>query len=107
MSEAVKVTGRVVAAGRALAGVSEAVFAAAAGLEIDELAYLEAGGSAWIGSEEGREAVLRGLDYFGVVIVDEGGGMGGGVRLKFTRDDVGQITRLEGEGGVVGSDDAP
>jgi hypothetical protein len=33
--------------------------------------------------------------------------MGAGVRLKFTRQDVKQIARLEGEGGVVGSDDAP
>jgi hypothetical protein len=29
------------------------------------------------------------------------------VRLKFTRKDVRQIMRLEGEGGIVGSDDAP
>jgi hypothetical protein len=27
--------------------------------------------------------------------------------LKFTRQDVRQIARLEDEGGVVGSDDAP
>ena len=52
-------------------------------------------------------AVKRGLDHFGVVIVEESDGMGAGVRLKFTRSDVRQITRLEGEGGNVGSDDAP
>ena len=51
-------------------------------------------------------AVKRGLDHFGVVIVDESDGMGAGVRLKFTRVDTKQITRLEGEGGIVASDDA-
>jgi hypothetical protein len=39
--------------------------------------------------------------------VEETDGMGAGVRLKFTRTDVRQIARLENEGGVVGSDDAP
>ena len=33
--------------------------------------------------------------------------MGAGVRLKFTRQDVKHINRLEGEGGMVRSDDAP
>ena len=48
----------------------------------------------------------RGLQHYGVVIIEESGGMGAGVRLKFTRQDVRQISRLEGEGGIVGSDDA-
>jgi len=33
--------------------------------------------------------------------------MGAGVRLKFTRQDVKQIMRLEGEVGIVRSDDTP
>jgi hypothetical protein len=33
--------------------------------------------------------------------------MGAGVRLKFTREDVAQLVRLEGEGGIARSDDAP
>lgn len=40
-------------------------------------------------------------------MIDEAGGMGAGVRLKFTRQDVKKIARLGGEGGIVGSDDAP
>lgn len=32
--------------------------------------------------------------------------MGAGIRLKFTRQDVKQILRLEGEGGIAGSDGA-
>jgi hypothetical protein len=41
------------------------------------------------------------------MIVEEADGLGAGVRLKFTRSDVRQIARLEGEGGIVKSDDAP
>ncbi|MCK9540916.1 MAG: hypothetical protein M0R03_02670 [Novosphingobium sp.] len=52
-------------------------------------------------------AAQRALDHFGVIIVEEGDGMGAGVRLKFTRTDTRQIARLEGEGGAIGSDDAP
>jgi hypothetical protein len=68
---------------------------------------LEAGGSAWVNSDAEVEAVARGMNHFGVMIVEETDGMGAGVRLKFTRTDVRQIARLESEGGVVGSDDAP
>lgn len=102
-----RVSGRVIAAARALVGVSEADFAAACGLEAQTLSRLEAGGSAWVDSEAEVEAVLRGMNHFGVAIVEEADGMGAGVRLKFTRSDVRQIARLENEGGVVGSDDAP
>lgn len=103
----IKITGRVLAAGRALAGVGIDYLAKAGGISPDRLACLEAAGSAWIDDEAEAEAVRRGLDHYGVVIVEEGDGMGAGVRLKFTRSDVRQITRLEGEGGMVGSDDAP
>jgi hypothetical protein len=65
------------------------------------------GGSAWVSSDADVEAVTRGMSHFGVVIVEETDGMGAGVRLKFTRTDVRQIARLEGEGGIVVSDDAP
>ena len=102
-----RISGRVIAAARALAGVSQADFAAACGLDVDTLRRLEAGGSALVGSDEHAAAVARGMSHFGVMIVEEADGMGAGVRLKFTRTDVRQIARLESEGGVVGSDDAP
>lgn len=102
-----KVTGRLIAAARALAGVSQAEFAASAGLTVEDLQHLEAGGSAWIPSGREATAVRRALDYFGVLVIDETDGIGAGVRLKFTRKDVRQITRLESEGGIVGADDAP
>ncbi len=103
----IRISGRLIAAARALAGVSQADFAAACGLAVETLSRLEAGGSAWVSSEEDVEAVTRGLSHFGVMIVEETDGMGAGVRLKFTRADVRQIARLEGEGGMIGSDDAP
>jgi transcriptional regulator with XRE-family HTH domain len=107
MSEMTRVSGRLIAAARALAGVSRADFAATCGLAVDTLSRLEAGGSAWIRSEQDVEAVTRGLSHIGVMIVEETADMGAGVRLKFTRSDVRQIARLEGEGGITASDDAP
>lgn len=102
-----RISGRLIAAGRALVGVSQADFATACGLDVDTLCRLESGGSAWVGAAAHVEAVTQGLSHFGVVIVEETDTMGAGVRLKFTRTDVRQIARLENEGGVVGSDDAP
>jgi transcriptional regulator with XRE-family HTH domain len=103
----IRISGRLIAAARALVGVSRADFAAACGLSVGVLSRLEAGGSAWVSSDADVEAVTRGMSHFGVMIVEETEGMGAGVRLKFTRTDVRQIARLEGEGGIVGSDDAP
>lgn len=102
-----KITGRLIAAARALAGISQADFAEAAGLTLETIGLLEAGGSALVRSEREIEAVNRALERFGVIVLDESEGMGAGVRLKFTRQDAKQIARLEGEGGLVGSDDAP
>lgn len=101
------ISGRLIAAARALAGVSLPDFAAAARLPLDTMRSLEAAGSAFVTSEQALEGVTAALKHFGVVIIDESDGLGAGVRLKFTRQDVRQIARLEGEGGIVGSDDAP
>lgn len=102
-----RVSGRVIAAARALAGVSQADFAAACGLTADTLCRLEAGGSAFLASDVEVAAVMRGMDHYGVLIVEETADLGAGVRLKFTRSDVRQIARLENEGGRIASDDAP
>lgn len=107
MGNMIRISGRLIAAARALAGVSQADFAAACGLSVDTVCRLEAGGSAWVSSDADVEAVTRGMSHFGVVIVEETASMGAGVRLKFTRADVRQIARLESEGGIVASDDAP
>lgn len=107
MSDGIWLTGRMIAAARALAGVGQDDFAAAAGITLEALRGIEAGGSAFVSSEEDERALHRALEHFGVVPVRESHDLGAGVRLKFTRQDVRQMTRLEGEGGIVGSDDAP
>ena len=107
MTSTMDIPGRLVAAGRALVQVSGADFANAAGLSVDALSLLEAGGSAWIKSQREAEAIVQAFDTFGVVVVEEGDGLGAGVRLKFTRQDVKQLVRLENEGGIIRSDDAP
>ncbi|KDP94755.1 hypothetical protein ER13_09805 [Brevundimonas sp. EAKA] len=107
MSNTTRIPGRLVAAARALAGVSRADFAGAAGLLSETLDEIEEAGSTCTQSEQDVAALLRGLDYYGVLLIDERDGLGAGVRLKFTRQDVRQIGRLEGEGGIVASDDAP
>ena len=103
----VGITGRLIAAARALVGVSTSDMAAACCLPLVDMIRLEGSGSAWVQADREVAAVRRGLDHFGVLIIDESDGMGAGVRLKFTRADVRQIARLEGEGGPIGSDDAP
>jgi hypothetical protein len=103
----IRISGRLIAAARALVGVSQPDFAAACGLDVETLCRLEAGGSARVSADAHIEAVARGMSHFGVMIVEETDDMGAGVRLKFTRADVRQIARLESEGGTVGSDDAP
>lgn len=107
MNPNTKMTGRLIAAARALAGISREDFAGAAGIPAETIALMEANGSASLHSEDDAEAISRSFDRFGVVVIGEDDGMGAGVRLKFTRQDVKQIARLEGEGGIVGSDDAP
>ncbi|HRO48732.1 MAG TPA: XRE family transcriptional regulator [Promineifilum sp.] len=101
------ISGRLIAAARALAGVSLPDFAAAARLPVDTMRDLEAAGSAFVTSEQKLKAIHEAFKHFGVLVVDESDGLGAGVRLKFTRQDVAQIARLEGEGGIVASDDAP
>lgn len=106
MRDKIQITGRLIAAARALTGISQADFASAAGLPVERLCFIEGSGSAVL-SEPEAVAARRGLEHYGVIVIGESDGMGAGVRLKFTRQDVRQIARLEGEGGSVGSDDAP
>jgi len=101
------VTGRMVAAARALAGISLEDLAAAAGLGVAATKLAEDSGSAPLASLDEAAALTASLEHFGVVFLPESDGLGAGVRLKFTRLDVKQITRMEGEGGPVGDDDVP
>jgi transcriptional regulator with XRE-family HTH domain len=99
-------TGRLLAAGRALAGVSRSDLAAAAGLSLELYEQFEARGSAWLPSAEAA-ALIRALDAYGTIVIPESRRAGAGVRLKFTRRDVKQIGRFENEGGLARSDDVP
>jgi hypothetical protein len=91
-------TGRLVAAGRALTGIGQNELASASGIPLEKLRLLEASAAAWLPDEE-SQALDRALEDYGAVIVPEGDGLGAGVRLKFTRQDTRQIGRLETEGG--------
>jgi hypothetical protein len=55
--------------------------------------------------EDAKRRLVAAVEAAGVVLIGENGG-GVGVRLKFTRREVRAINRWEGEGGVVGEDDA-
>lgn len=101
------VTGRMIAAARALVGISLEDLATAAGLDVHATKLAEDSGSAPLASPAEATALIEALERFGVVFLAEGGGLGAGVRLKFTRLDVKQITRMEDEGGPVGDDDVP
>jgi len=107
MGHSLLITGRLIAAARALTGISHGDLANTAGISISRLVQLEAAGSAPVPSEHEAEAVSRALESFGVVFIPEGQSMGAGVRLKFLRQDTKQIGRLENEGGMVGEDDVP
>ena len=101
------ITGRLIAAARALIGISQSDLASASGLPISTLAQLEASGSALLRSKADAEAVKRALEDFGAIFIAESDGIGAGVRLKFLRQDVKQIGRFENEGGTVRDDDVP
>ena len=107
MNANVQMSGRLLAAGRVLAGISQEDFAAIVGLPIETVRLMEAKGSAWIHEREDAERIAQALDRIGVVTFGEADGMGAGVRLKFTRLDVKQVMRLENEGGNAAWDSPP
>lgn len=100
-------SGRQIAAARALTSTPQAVLAEAAGISLKTLRRMEANG---VNIPSGKEpckvaAVRRALEDFGAQFLaeDEFGGVG--VRLKFTRSEARQIGGWEGEGGSVADDD--
>ena len=107
MTDGPLMTGRLIAAARALAGISQSDLANASGISVLTLTYLEASGSVPLKSRAQALALRRALEAFGVMFIPESDSIGAGVRLKFLRRDVKQIDRLENEGGIVGDDDVP
>ena len=107
MTDTPLITGRLIAAARALSGISQSALANACGIPVSTLTHLEASGSIPLQSRVEAVAVRRALEGFGVMFIPESDSIGAGVRLKFLRRDVKQIDRLENEGGIVGEDDVP
>ena len=101
------ISGRQIAAARALADISQQDLAGRARIPLADLPRLEAYGAALLPDDVHTEAIRNALDSFGAVFVAEGHGLGSGVRLKFSRQDVKQIGRLENEGGPAADDDVP
>jgi len=96
------ITGKQIAAGRVLAGISRAKLSLRSGVSEADLRLMEANDVSPGGPDV--QAVRTALEEFGVVFIPENGG-GAGVRLKFNRSEVKQLRRLEGEGGTVADDD--
>ncbi len=101
------ISGRQIAAARALTDISQEDLAARARIPLADLMRLEAYGAALLPSNAHRDALRNALESFGAVFVPEGNGLGAGVRLKFSRQDAKQIGRLENEGGPAADDDVP
>jgi len=57
-------------------------------------------------TQEEVRTLRESLEDLGAVFIDENGG-GAGVRLKFTRSDTKQISRMVNEGGMPGMDTVP
>ena len=105
MDPKAQLTGRLVAAGRALTGVSLSELVPLRAFRWRRCDFWSKRGR--IGSDEESQALRKALETLGAVVISEGEGMGAGVRLKFTRQDTKQLGRLETEGGAVRSDDLP
>lgn len=97
-----ELTGALCRAGRALVQWPREQLADASGVSKKAIRDFETG-DANPGKKE-RAALKQALETAGAVFLDEDD-LGAGVRLRFTRRDVKQLNRLEGEGGVVGDDD--
>lgn len=102
-----RATGRLIAAAQVLTGISVKDLATTSGVDVETLRQMEASGSAWLEPGADLDAVKRALESFGAIFIPESEGFGAGVRLKFLRQDVRQIARLETEGGIVADDDVP
>jgi len=101
-------TGRQIAAARALVSLSQDALAKAAGISVKTLRRMEAN-SVNLPAPDPQTckvtAVRQALERAGALLVPEDGVAGAGVRLKFTRLDTRQINRWEGEGGLPADDD--
>lgn len=97
-------TGPLCRAARALVEISREMLSRASGVEV---AAIEAYERRIATLSEGEIARLKSaLEELGAVFIPEDS-RGAGVRLKFTRSERKRLQTLEGEGGIVRSDDVP
>ena len=89
-------------AGRALIDWSQAQLSQSASIDIQTITEFEKRFRA--ADETTRRRLRATLEAAGVVFISDNGG-GAGVRLKFSREEVWEVNRWEGEGGVAGEDD--
>jgi len=91
-------------AARALALIDQAQLAAQAGLAVTSVADFEAG----VHSLDGPAlaSLIAAFEHFGIEFLPENDA-GAGLRLKFNRQETGQILGWEGEGGAAADDDVP
>jgi hypothetical protein len=101
------ISGRQIAAARALVSVSQSALAEAANISLTSLKRMEANSVNVPATSDPCKvtAVRRALEQLGAVFVPEEGTFGAGVRLKFNRSETRQIGGWEGEGGRVADDD--
>jgi hypothetical protein len=81
VSESYQISGRQIAAGRALLGLDQVTLAAQARISIATLRRMEASGETVSGHVNNVDAVRRALEAAGVIFVEENGD-GPGVRLR-------------------------
>ena len=89
-------------AGRALIDWTQSQLSLSAGIDVQTIADFEKRFRA--ADETTRRRLRATLEAAGVVFISENGG-GAGARLKFSREEVWNVNRWEGEGGKPGEDD--
>jgi hypothetical protein len=89
-------------AGRALIEWSQQQLSQSAAIDVQTIADFEKRFRS--ADETTRRRLRSALEAAGVVFIAENGG-GAGARLKFSRNEVWEVNRWEGEGGVTGEDD--
>ena len=99
------ITGPQITAARALTGVSQTKLSIRSGLDLAAIRRLEAKRAVHSEDNEALMAARRALEELGAMFIDESGGFGAGVRLKFSRTQARAIGAWEGEGGVPADDD--
>ena len=99
------ITGPQITAARALTGISQTKLSIRSGLDLATVRRLEAKRAVHHEDNEALMAARRALEELGAMFIDESGGFGAGVRLKFSRSQTRAIGAWEGEGGIPADDD--